>query len=189
MIILQRMFMQETREGIMPEMVTARSVEFGKASDATWIEVPVCSRISRILQPPAVNMYTYVRSLHYWDGKGYFKMGSRENSLIFMGKIEDQILDHLPHNQSISDKAIHNQEFQWKSPLSSATYDRYIARALKLLFVSSVFDIKSHNAFPNRNLPSDNFHKKSIISLQKNFSFPVKMAKNISFGSKTKGIT
>ena len=44
---------------------------------------------------------------------------TRENSLIFMEKIEDQILDHLPHNQSISDKAIHNQEFEWKSSLNS----------------------------------------------------------------------
>jgi hypothetical protein len=33
-------------------MVTALSVEFGNISLATWIEAPVTSRISRILEPP-----------------------------------------------------------------------------------------------------------------------------------------
>ena len=33
-------------------MVTARSVELGSISDATWIEAPVTSRISLILDPP-----------------------------------------------------------------------------------------------------------------------------------------
>jgi len=33
-------------------MVTARSVEFGSISLATWIEAPVTSRISFILEPP-----------------------------------------------------------------------------------------------------------------------------------------
>ena len=35
-----------------PLMVTALSVEFGNISLATWIEAPVTSRISRILEPP-----------------------------------------------------------------------------------------------------------------------------------------
>ena len=33
-------------------MVTARSVEFGNISLATWIEAPVTSLISFILEPP-----------------------------------------------------------------------------------------------------------------------------------------
>ena len=35
-----------------PLMVTALSVEFGNISLATWIEAPVTSLISRILEPP-----------------------------------------------------------------------------------------------------------------------------------------
>ena len=35
-----------------PLMVTALSVEFGSISLATWIEAPVTSRISLILEPP-----------------------------------------------------------------------------------------------------------------------------------------
>ena len=33
-------------------MVTARSVELGNISEATWMEAPVTSRISLILEPP-----------------------------------------------------------------------------------------------------------------------------------------
>lgn len=36
----------------VPDMVTARSVEFGNISEATWIEAPVTSLISLILEPP-----------------------------------------------------------------------------------------------------------------------------------------
>ena len=35
-----------------PDTVTARSVEFGSISLATWIEAPVISRISLIFEPP-----------------------------------------------------------------------------------------------------------------------------------------
>ena len=35
-----------------PEMVTARSVELGSISEATWMDAPVTSRISLILEPP-----------------------------------------------------------------------------------------------------------------------------------------
>jgi len=37
---------------LVPEMVTARSVELGSISDATCIDAPVTSRISLILDPP-----------------------------------------------------------------------------------------------------------------------------------------
>ena len=37
---------------LVPEMVTARSVELGSISDATCIEAPVTSRISLIFEPP-----------------------------------------------------------------------------------------------------------------------------------------
>lgn len=37
---------------LVPEIVTARSVELGSISEATWIEAPVTSRISFILEPP-----------------------------------------------------------------------------------------------------------------------------------------
>lgn len=37
---------------LVPDMVTARSVELGSMSEATWIEAPVTSRISLILEPP-----------------------------------------------------------------------------------------------------------------------------------------
>lgn len=37
---------------LVPDMVTARSVELGSMSEATWIEAPVTSRISLILDPP-----------------------------------------------------------------------------------------------------------------------------------------
>lgn len=37
---------------LVPEMVTARSVELGSISDATCIDAPVTSRISLILEPP-----------------------------------------------------------------------------------------------------------------------------------------
>ena len=36
----------------VPEMVTALSVEFGSISDATWMDAPVTSLISFILDPP-----------------------------------------------------------------------------------------------------------------------------------------
>lgn len=36
----------------VPDTVTARSVELGSISDATWMEAPVTSRISLILEPP-----------------------------------------------------------------------------------------------------------------------------------------
>lgn len=39
-------------ESAEPLSVTARSVEFGNISLATWIEQPVISRISLILEPP-----------------------------------------------------------------------------------------------------------------------------------------
>lgn len=35
-----------------PPMVTVRSVELGKSSEATWTLAPVTSRISLILEPP-----------------------------------------------------------------------------------------------------------------------------------------
>lgn len=37
---------------LVPDMVTARSVELGSISEATWMEAPVTSRISLILEPP-----------------------------------------------------------------------------------------------------------------------------------------
>lgn len=37
---------------LVPDMVTARSVELGSISEATWIDAPVTSRISLILEPP-----------------------------------------------------------------------------------------------------------------------------------------
>ena len=37
---------------LSPLIVTALSVELGSISEATWIETPVTSRISRILEPP-----------------------------------------------------------------------------------------------------------------------------------------
>ena len=36
----------------LPLMVTARSVELGSISEATWIEAPVTSLISLIFEPP-----------------------------------------------------------------------------------------------------------------------------------------
>ena len=37
---------------LLPLIVTARSVELGSISEATWMEAPVTSRISLILDPP-----------------------------------------------------------------------------------------------------------------------------------------
>ena len=37
---------------LIPEIVTALSVELGNISDATWILAPVTSRISFIFDPP-----------------------------------------------------------------------------------------------------------------------------------------
>lgn len=37
---------------LVPEIVTARSVEFGNISEATCILAPVTSRISLIFEPP-----------------------------------------------------------------------------------------------------------------------------------------
>lgn len=48
----QILYMHWMTASLFPEMVTALSVEFGSISLATWIEAPVISRISLILDPP-----------------------------------------------------------------------------------------------------------------------------------------
>jgi hypothetical protein len=44
--------MQSIIESALPLIVTARSVELGNISLATWIDAPVASRISFIFEPP-----------------------------------------------------------------------------------------------------------------------------------------
>ncbi|MPC85587.1 hypothetical protein E2C01_080369 [Portunus trituberculatus] len=62
----------------VPETVTALSVEFGSISDATWIEAPVTSRISFILEPalpmrePHCEAGTIRRRFWYCWGKEMF---------------------------------------------------------------------------------------------------------------------
>lgn len=45
-------YMHCVMASLVPDMVTARSVELGSISEATWIEAPVTSRISLIFDPP-----------------------------------------------------------------------------------------------------------------------------------------
>lgn len=52
-IITQQMwYMHWVMDSDVPEIVTALSVELGNISLATWMDAPVTSRISLILEPP-----------------------------------------------------------------------------------------------------------------------------------------
>jgi hypothetical protein len=51
-MMAQMCWMQSSMASEAPETVTARSVELGSISEATWIEAPVTSRISLIFDPP-----------------------------------------------------------------------------------------------------------------------------------------